>query len=53
MLVAGAGIVFALVRRFSSRRTAAGATNDTEAPTPSGSNDAYARRLEDELADLD
>jgi cytochrome c-type biogenesis protein CcmH len=53
MLVAGAGIVLALVRRFSSRRTAAGAANDTEAATPSSSNDAYARRLEDELADLD
>jgi cytochrome c-type biogenesis protein CcmH len=52
MLVAGAGLVFVLVRRFSSRPAAereAPATAEAAAGAPEG----YARRLDDELADLD
>jgi cytochrome c-type biogenesis protein CcmH len=53
MLVVGAGLVFTLVRRFSSRREAAAPARGAETAAPAGANDAYARRLEDELADMD
>jgi cytochrome c-type biogenesis protein CcmH len=53
MLVVGAGLVFTLVRRFSSRHETAAPASGVETAAPAGTNDAYARRLEDELADMD
>ena len=48
-LLAGAGLVVILVRRFSKR----GAEGESRATTPSGSDARYDDRLDEELSNLD